>query len=546
VTDCRRLPPPRLIHLALAGAALTTIASGGCVAEDAQPRPRPVALGAVAVGSQVAVVETTRARAYFVDPAAPALAARTVKLAPDPALAVARNGHADLLVLSRGVREGTAEAASPAELAVIPAGDPGAARRHPLASRFDIVSQSPDGRFAVLFFQANRQPDSSLLFNPNEVGIVDLDAAPSATASSRSLRAFGGVPQGVVFSPPLQLRGDAPRTLRLAVVLSDNYLTLLDLENDRIEISVALTRTDERRTLRPVQVLFQPGDAATDPTLFVRATGSADIVTLRLTPAPRPLADRANDFRPVLTLLGSGAVPTDMALIESAGAPRLFTVAGASGDAAVIDPVTSRATTFKLDIAADRIQLYSGPSPAEPKERPRAFLLASGGTQVAFLDLDRLEELRGRDLELRSMSAMVADLLPLTERGLLVAQHRGGTVGLSVVDLDRRTISPLVSDTLAELAVGPAGSGELWLRPQSPLQLGRLDLARLQAQEVRLDLAITRILPLAASADGKRYLAVDHAQEGGALTVVDAAKPERITARSLVGFLYTGLLEGGR
>jgi hypothetical protein len=333
--------------------------------------------------------------------------------------------------------------------------------------------------------------------------------------------------------------------LRLAVVLSDNYLTLLDLENDRIEISVALTRTDERRTLRPVQVLFQPGDAANDPTLFVRSTGSADIVTLRLTPASRPLAERANDFRPVLTLLGSGAIPSDMALIDSPAGPRLFMVAGA-GDAAAIDPLTSRATTFKLELPADRILLYSGPSPAEPKARPRAFLRASAGTQVAFLDLDRLEELRGRDLELRSMSAVVADLLPLTDRGLVVAQHRGGAVGLSVVDLDRRTISPLVSDALMEVAAGPAGTGELWLRPQSPLQLGRLDLARLQTQEVRLDLGITRILPLSPSADGKRYLVVEHAQDGGALTVLDAARPERSTARSLVGFLYTGLLEGGR
>lgn len=537
-----RVRPSRhlLPALALAGSL-----SAACVPEEGRPREWPQSLPAVAVGARVAVVETTSARAFFVDPAAATLAARAVKLAADPALAVARNGHDDLLVLSRGVREGTAQAATPAELAVIPAANPGAARRHPLASRFDVVSQSPDGRFAVLFFRADRKPDASLLFNPNEVGIVDLQAEPGATATSRSLRAFGGVPQGVVFSPPLQLRGDNPRPLRLAVVLSDNYLTLLDLENDRIEISVALTRADERRTLRPVQVLFQAGDAATDPALFVRASGSADVVTLRLTPAPRPLAERANDFRPVLTLLGSGTVPTDMALIESGGGTRLFTVA-AGGDAAVIDPLTSRATTFKLDLAAERILLYSGASPAEPRARPRAFLLGAGGSQVAFLDLDRLEELRGRDLELRSMSAAVADLLPVADRGLVVAQHRGGTVGLSVVDLERRTIAPLVSDVLSELAPGPVGSGELWLRPQSPFQVGRLDLARLQAQEVRLDLAVARMMPLPASADGKRYLVVEHTHDGGGLTVLDALEPERSTARTLVGFFYTGLLEGGR
>ena len=529
------------LTLAVALGSLTA----SCGPEEPRSRERPAALGMVAVGPRVAVVERTRARAFFIDPAAPELSARAVALAPDPALAVARNGHADLLVLSRGVREGTAAVAVPPELAVIPGADPGARRQHQLASRFDVLTQSPDGRFAVLFFQADRKPDSSLLFNPNEVGIVDLEAAPSATASSRSLRAFGGVPQGVIFSPPLQLRGDNPRTLRLAVVLSDNYLTLLDLENDRTEISVALTRADERRTLRPVQVIFQAGDASNDPTLFVRSTGSADIVALRLTPAPRPLAERANDFRPVLTLLGSGAVPTDLALIDSGGGPRLFMVAG-GGDAAVIDPVTSRAAAFKLDLPAQQILLYSGASPAEPRARPRAFLLGAGGTQVAFLDLERLEELRGRELELRAMSAAVTDLLPLVDRGLVVARHRGGTVGLSVVDLERRTISPLVSDQLSEVVPGPPGTGELWLRPQSALQLGRLDVARLQAQEVRLDLPITRIVPLPLSQDGKRYVVLEHDQDGGAVTVLDAAEPQRSTARTLTGFFYTGLLEGGR
>ena len=101
------------------------------------------------------------------------------------------------------------------------------------------------------------------------------------------MRSFGSVPQAVLFSPPLPLRGDGtspPRTLRLALVLSDNAITLLDVENDRTEITISLTRADETRTVRPVQVLFQASDPTSaaapgdDPQIFVRSEGSNDIV----------------------------------------------------------------------------------------------------------------------------------------------------------------------------------------------------------------------------------------------------------------------------
>jgi hypothetical protein len=233
-----------------------------------------------------------------------------------------------------------------------------------------------------------------------------------------------------------------------------------------------------------------------------------------------------------------------MALFAAADGARLLVVSPASADASVIDPPTSRVTSFKLDAAADRIVLYEGMSPAEPTRRPRALLLAPGGGQVGFLDLDRLEELRGRNLELRPMSSGgVSEFLPLTERGLVVAHHGSGSGNLSVIDLERRTVAPLVTEPLHQLRAGPAPGDDVWLVPSSRNRLGLLRLARLVADEVRLDLTIESVLPLAAAADGKRYVVVDHAHPAGGLTVLDAAAPDRTTARSLVGFLYTNILE---
>jgi hypothetical protein len=523
--------------------------AAGCANSDDTWFRLPDPLPPVAVGSRVAYVDRATATAFVVDPGP--LQVHQQPVGENPVFALPRPGRDELLVLSRGVPDQPDGPAAPASLAVVAteAGKP--ARRHALSSRFSALSVSPDGRFAVLHFDpaaANTSPaDSTLVVNPNEIAVLDLDApASSEEAPSRGLRSFGGVPRAVLFSPPLMLTtGAGPRALRLAVVLSDNYLTLFDLENDRTEITVSLTRADEPRTIRPEQVLFDPGEAGQDPTIFVRSSGSNDIVALRLTPAaPPPGSPRTNDFRPVLSLLGSGARPSDLALYRALEGPRLLMLSPDSSEASVIDPRTSRVTTFRLETKAERILLYEGTSPAEPERRPRALLLAAGGGQIGFLDLDRLEELRGRGLELRPMSSPVVQLLPLVERGMVIATHGASRMGggLSVIDLDDRTISPLVGESLGDLRPGPAPTEEIWLLG-SKHRLGRLNLARLTATEVRLDMSARSVMPLAAAPGGGRFVVVDHESASGSITVIDAEKPERRTARSLVGFLYSGFLD---
>jgi hypothetical protein len=143
------------------------------------------------------------------------------------------------------------------------------------------------------------------------------------------------------------------------------------------------------------------------------------------------------------------------------------------------------------------------------------------------------------------MSGSVSQFVPLADRGVVVANHGGssGRIGLSVIDLERRTVSPLETEQLGDMSPGPTPSGELWLLPRTRNRVGRLELARLTAQEVRLDLPVQAVLPLAAPAAGKRFVVLDHASQGGALTVIDADNPERKTARSLIGFFHTNLLD---
>jgi hypothetical protein len=532
-------------------AAALALLAAGCGDLDQRYRQPWQPLPPLALSTSVAYVEKASATALVIDPADPQLEPRLVPVGKNPVLAARRTGHDELLVLSQGVRDEAGAKPEEASLAVIAGDRARPARTFKLGSRFNTLAQSePDGRFLVLTFtQAGGAARSGdVLFNPNEIAVIDLDAPGETAPKSRTLRSFGGVPLAVAFSPPLTLPGEG-RTLRLGVILSDGYVTLFDLEHgERVEITVPLAPPEDKRMLRPAQVLFDQKDPAQDPTVFVRADGSNDIFALRLGAVPAAeRTDRGNDFRPVLSLLAAGVRPSDMALFDGDGGSRLLVVSPGSSEALVLDARTSRSTSIRLDAPASRILRFESPSPAEPKVKPRALLLALGGAvQVAgFLDLDRLEELRTRNLETRPMGAVATGVVPFVDRGLVVVQHEAGAggSGLSVIDLARRTISPLVTDRIAQVVIGPPATDRLWVVPAGSARLGFLSISQLQPGEVRLDAPVRSVLALDPDRNGRTWVVVDHQHPGGSLTVLDAARPERATARSSIGFLYTHLLD---
>jgi hypothetical protein len=511
------------------------------ITDPPDPRPWNV-LPPVALDSQVAFVEATNARVFLIDPAQPQRAARLLAVGTEPTLATRRLGKDELLVLSRGQRGEPGVQPEAAALAVVPADPSRAPLSLPLGSRFTALSQSADGRFVVAHFSPSAgTAQGEALFNPNEIAIVDLNAA-TPVAVPRTIRSFGSVPSQVVFSPSLALP-DGPRTL--AVILSDGFVTLLDLEHPtRPEITVPLTLSGDTRTLKPVQVLF---DAA-DPAVYVRAQGANDIYALRLLPvAPTERQADGNDFTPALSQLAAGTAPSDMALYHAADGPRLLVTAPVSRDAFVIDARTSRSTRIPLDDAATRILVFEGPGPGDPTSRPRALLIGAGldaSRTISFLDLDQLELQGRRNLDNRPMGAPARDALFFPAQGLAVVLHppqsSGG--GVSVIDLGRRTVAPIFAET-PPARIAPSAD-KLWTSADRDTRLGFISLASLAPGEVRLDDAVTAILPLPRAADGKnRVVAVHGDNPAGSVTVLDGDHPERATARVIEGFFLQDLLE---
>lgn len=513
------------------------LATSGCPDRDASLDEVLDVLGPFAAGQTLTWIDRNAHSARVLDLASADLAVRTVPVGVDPALAVTRNAHAEVMVLSRGSRGDLGVAPSPGTLSVIPAA--GAPRTYTVGSPFNAVSQTSDGRFAVAHYLPTAS-SGRLLFNPNEIAVADLDAPPSdANPTRRTVRSFGGVPNAVVFSPPMPING-TPRTL--AVVLSDAYVTLLDLTNPRrAEITVRLTLPEDQRAIRPSQLLFDPEQS----TVYVRADASNDIYALRLVTVT-PDGPTGNDFRPSINQLAAGRNPGDMALIGPANERKLLVVSPGSRDARVIDARANTTVTVPLDAAANRILIFTATSPRDPTEQPRALLYGRGGlaSAVSFLELTDLDARRGQNVETVQLQRVVRNALPLPERGAVMIDHASTGAGgqLSLLDLSRRTVSPIFAEVPLEGATFDSDRTRLWVAPSNVARMGFITLTNFGPGEVRLDEPVTDVIPLPGPMGRGRVVAI-HPSRLGSLTVLDAADPRRETARTLRGYLLDSMLD---
>jgi hypothetical protein len=138
------------------------------------------------------------------------------------------------------------------------------------------------------------------------------------------------------------------------------------------------------------------------------------------------------------------------------------------------------------------------------------------------------------------LSSTIAKVLPLLEEGRLLILHAKGQ-GVSLIDLAARTVSPIrSSEELTEATFDPNPKRlRLWVGPSGQSYVSWLDLQTGDTQEVLLDAPIGQMVPMLSV--GK--IAILHDNDVGHITVIDAVKPERATARSARGFLISGLLD---
>jgi hypothetical protein len=504
----------------------------------------------VALDESVAYVDGTSGLVFLLNLADPALKPRLVPTGKSPVAAEKRKGaNNQLLVLTHGDPGSLSTQSEPARLVLI---DP--ASKDPvtieLPGRYDQLAQSDDGAFAILHYSATSSgAGGSMLYNPNDLAVVKF---ASNTVKSRPIRSLGSVPDQVYFSPPGSTLFGLQRNL--AVVLAENYVTILDLDrDDRTEITVPLV-PDGKRTVEPVQVLFDMAG----PAIYIRADGSNDIFQISLiqgAPVDQNASGTSNDFHVSLSLLGAGSALSDMAMFGTGDSTRLLVTAPDSQQIVILDPTTGSATSIPTGTQVDRILLFKGPSPKSSQSQDRALLLGvgTGATSVVFADLRDIETAQGLAIESWSITAPVVDITPLPGNMALLKQGNG-SVALSIVNLEDRTIEPIGSSGLLDdVTVEATVRSRLW-GTDGANRLEYLDLVnngqgRLYSGEVIVDRTIANILPLAKkSADGNRYLVLEmlDPMNVGYVTVLNADLPDRKGARSAYGFLLTDTFQRGQ
>ncbi len=437
----------------------------------------------------------------------------------NPVVFQRRNRHNELLVLARG------EAAGDGVLVAL--GPRGVERRFPLGSRFDTLLQSDDGRYAFVGFAPDRRDDpESLLFNPNEVAIVDLDEGGADAVYRRSLRGLGSAPRSAAFSPEMDLGGEKRR---VAVVLFDSHVSLVDLNHpDRPEYTVELSRG---ASIELNQVRF----SAEQRRIYLLGGNSNDIYVLTLLPAS---ANRVNDFEPSLNQLGASSRPSDMVLYGEEDERRLLAVSGSK--ALVIEAGSNRITEVALQASANRILLFEGTSPFDDEVEPRALLYQQGGSTVSFLNLVGVEERTTRNVELLPISGGIESVIGLEDNRVVILRQGG----VSLLDLESRSASELSTAVNFSSTVTSPELQRLWIRPDGYSALAYLDFdeQRSTPGQVSLDEPAQHLL-LFTNGDRPR-VGVTHEDAGGAVTLLDARRPDDLDrAVTLRGFFYTYLLD---
>lgn len=527
----RQRPPVNRACALLAVAGLCAAFGTGCGERDPRlEQPIQFLDQRLALEDQLLLVDTGGHRALLVDVGDERLqgAPRAVPLPFGPQLAVKRNGAEEALILCSGQRSNAEHDAEPAELAVL--APDGELRRYVLgANPFTNLAQSDDGRFVLLWKSGQAM---RLLDNPNGIAIVDLSRDPEDAVTLRSLRSFGDSPLDVQFSPPMQVLGEERR---LALVLSSGNVTMLDLGHlDRAETTVQLSSAAGTPVM-PREAVFNPAA----PEIYLRGASSSDVFVFNLEQRPDPGTDEDglmhNDFRPFIDQLGVGGRPDAMALYDTGAGSRLLVLVGGT-QAAVVDPSTSQTSMVALPATANETLLFTGVSPRDRRLAQRALLFQGGSSAIAFLDLEDLEARGGRNLEQLTLPQPVVKLIPMLEKQSALIIHQQG--GVSLLDLEERTVSPITSNASLADAAFDAANGRLWVGPPHQSFVAFLDLATGDTPEIRLDANVQALVPMF----GVGRVVVLHDSTEGYLTVLDTGRPSRDSARSLRGFLLAGVL----
>ncbi len=303
-----------------------------------------------------------------------------------------------------------------------------------IGSVFGGMSFDPTQRYAVLYHQDSDTTSTGGLFNPNEVGVIDLTALP-ATDNPRilSVGIGGRTIQGVHFMDELVVDGV---TRQIVIFGADGMIKMIDLIDPLAStVSVKLVNDDDPRSVVPIKVLERPGDDAHDPLIFVLASESQDIYAISLVAHP----EDEPGFWATLNQYDGGSNPSDIAVVEDDDIP-LLVVASSSGSlVTVVDVDTADMFSITLMDSPTRILVR------EQEGSDEAVLYGDNLGRIYFLAVDDLATEKGSNLDDMIIPDGILESSVLDADRLMIIPYYD--TGLALLDLNEREITRLTSQS---------------------------------------------------------------------------------------------------
>jgi len=443
--------------------------------------------------------------------------------------------HEKLLVLCRGdVPRRTADDQGPAVYVMSGGTTPGAAGRYDLSDPLSGLGVDPLSKFAVVYPSAD---DTSFVTNPNELVLIKLDEAQSASNPVPiSLRSFGGRPQGFTFTPELELPG-GPR--RLMVVQTDRDVAIVDLSApEKPEITVKLTGGPD--ALEPSGLAVSDGEPGVDADarVAIRVKNDPNVIVLDLLPVPESKADESpHAFLPVPNIVFVGGTPTDIAFVRTDGGLRLAALVPSRQVLTLVDPATGIASDVDLGAPFERISIVTDIVGETSNGSDVALLWSTASPNVAFVELGVTIGKPYKSVERIELAQPVASVMdvPAPNNHLKLLASSSGT-NFVVLNLLARTAAPITASVGGTRAIPSPDGARAWMLAENQSSIAKLDLASNHPQNVELSYPVRHVFDIERRDGGRAVVAV-HALGTVGLTVLDAKEPKLSNSIEYLGIL---------
>ncbi len=479
------------------------------------------------VANQLVWLGNGNSKLAWFDAGATKPVARTTRetLPGRPRTAAARGDGKELLVLCEGDGTGSANDTN-TDASILVAAAPGKDQRvYPLGSAYTKLYQSEDGRYALVTTEGSSS--ESIISNANDISVVDLGAAPSeSNPAQRTLSSDGGTPHGVLFTPVLTV-GDS--TKRLAIVLYDGSVTLLDLEHrDRPAFKVPLSSD---AALQVAGVSYAPQSGR----IYLYGTSSSDVFELQLLPSSG--TSRQNDYFPSLNQLGAGGTITALGNYELGGS-QYVVAARSAATTLVLDTQSGASVEVPTMMGASKVDIYD----RDPDtDAGLTAVLMGGDDAVSFINLDTVLKRPENSVQTLPLKSVPSQMVVSGDGRVTLVMLNSG---LTVLDEAAGDLFPLNTfGVVDQTPLYDAQTNAMWLGISGNTQVAYFDLAGLHPRTLELDWPVLQLLHVGGKTP--RIVAV-HPGADGDVTLIDAKSPSTDSAQGLRGLLISELLEEGK